>query len=94
MFELFNRHPRTVDETYLEHMGVASSFGFRMIVAGCACLIHGLLPFTFVKTGRADMPWAAPATDCDQRRRTVSSFRFLSIHSLPCRIPVGSSRNR
>jgi hypothetical protein len=53
MFELFNRHPRTVDETYLEHMGVASSFGFRMIVAGCACLIHGLLPFTFVKTGSA-----------------------------------------
>ncbi len=51
MFELFTRHPRTVDETYLEHMGVASSFGLRMIVAGCACMIHALLPFACVKTG-------------------------------------------
>jgi hypothetical protein len=53
MFDLFTRHPKSVDETYLEHMGVASSFGFRMIGAGIACLIHGLLPFACVKTGSA-----------------------------------------
>ncbi len=34
MFDHFTRHPQSVDETYLEHMGVASSFGFRMIGAG------------------------------------------------------------
>ncbi len=51
MRRLFTEHPASVDETYLEHLGVASSFGARMILAGLACLIHALLPFLFVKTG-------------------------------------------
>ncbi len=48
---LFVEHPASVNETYLEHMGVATSFGSRMIVAGVACMIHGLLPFLFLTTG-------------------------------------------
>jgi hypothetical protein len=51
MFDHFTRHPQSVDETYMEHMGVASSFGFRMIGAGCACLVHAILPFACIKTG-------------------------------------------
>lgn len=50
---LFSDHPRSVGETYFEHMGSAFSFGWRMVAAGCACLLHGLLPFLFVKTGSA-----------------------------------------
>ena len=30
---------------------MASGFGLRMILGGLACLIHGLLPFLFVRTG-------------------------------------------
>ena len=48
---LFNEHPASVDETYLEHMGVAASFGTHMILAGLACLVHAVFPFLFVKTG-------------------------------------------
>lgn len=48
---LFTEHPRSVNETYFEHMGVATSFGRRMIFAGLACLVHGLFPFLFTKTG-------------------------------------------
>ena len=48
---LFTDHPKSVDETYGEHLVMASSFGLRMILGGIACLIHGLLPFLFVKTG-------------------------------------------
>jgi hypothetical protein len=48
---LFTDHPRTVGESYFEHMGSAGSFGSRMVFAGCACLLHGLFPFVFVKTG-------------------------------------------
>ena len=48
---LFTDHPRSVGETYVEHLGSAFSFGWRMCVAGIACLLHGLLPFLFVKTG-------------------------------------------
>lgn len=48
---LFSEHPRSVGETYLQHMGMAGRFGARMITAGAACLVHGLLPFLFTKTG-------------------------------------------
>lgn len=47
----FTAHPATVGETYTEHLGMASSFGCRMVVAGVACMLHGLLPFLFVRTG-------------------------------------------
>lgn len=47
----FQDHPASVGETYGEHLAVASGFGFRMIGAGLACLVHAALPFLFVKTG-------------------------------------------
>ncbi len=49
---LFTDHPASVGESYVQHLGSASSFGGRMILAGLACLVHGLLPFLFVRTGR------------------------------------------
>jgi hypothetical protein len=51
MLKPFTSHPEAVGETYGEHMGVAWSFGFTLIGAGLACLIHGLLPFAFERTG-------------------------------------------
>jgi hypothetical protein len=51
MLEPFLRHPRSVGETYGEHFAVAAGFGFAMIVAGVACLVHAALPFLFERTG-------------------------------------------
>ncbi len=48
---LFKEHPESVGESYLEHMGTATSFGVPMILAGIACLIHGVFPFLCTKTG-------------------------------------------
>jgi hypothetical protein len=48
---LFTEHPASVGESYGEHMGQALGFGSRMVLAGLACLIHGVLPFLFVRTG-------------------------------------------
>lgn len=48
---LFIEHPNSVGETYAEHAGSAFSFGAAMITAGIACLIHGVLPFAFKRTG-------------------------------------------
>ena len=50
---LFTEHPASVGESYGEHLLQASSFGGHMILAGLACLMHGLLPFLFVRTGSA-----------------------------------------
>ena len=49
--KLFTSHPGSVGETYLEHLEAAVSFGWRMVVAGSACMLHGVFPFLFVKTG-------------------------------------------
>jgi hypothetical protein len=48
---LFTVHPRSVGETYGEHLRAAAGFGFALIGAGLACLLHALLPFVFVRTG-------------------------------------------
>ena len=48
---LFTEHPSSVQETYWEHLAMAGSFGFRLLLAALACSVHALLPFLFVKTG-------------------------------------------
>ena len=49
--KLFSEHPASVGESYGEHLVHASGFGFRMVLGGFACMVHGLLPFLFVRTG-------------------------------------------
>ncbi|NVE95562.1 DUF6356 family protein [Altererythrobacter lutimaris] len=49
--DAFTEHPASVGETYGEHFVHANSFGIRMILGGIACMLHGFLPFLFVKTG-------------------------------------------
>ena len=44
-------HLDSVNETYFEHMAHASGFGFKLIGAGFACLVHGLFPALCCKTG-------------------------------------------
>ena len=48
---LFKDHPRSVGETYLEHQRHAFAFGATMVVAGTACILHGLMPAIFRTTG-------------------------------------------
>jgi hypothetical protein len=51
LHKAFTDHPASVGETYTEHLAMASGFGTRMIFGGIACLLHGIFPFLFVKTG-------------------------------------------
>jgi hypothetical protein len=48
---LFIEHPASVNETYLEHLLSALNFGAKMLAAGVACIVHGLLPALFVTRG-------------------------------------------
>ncbi|WP_223427249.1 DUF6356 family protein [Tateyamaria pelophila] len=47
---VFLSHPRTVDETYLEHAAFAGGFALRLFLAGGAALIHAIIPCLFEKT--------------------------------------------
>lgn len=70
---LFTQHPAEVGETYGEHMANAFRFGARMVVAGCACILHGVFPFLFVKTGSRTVAGLheAMVTHRDARRRRL-----------------------
>jgi hypothetical protein len=48
---LFIEHPASVNETYWEHLFSALSFGTKMLVAGVACIVHGLMPAVFKTRG-------------------------------------------
>lgn len=49
--QLFTEHPASVGENYWQHLRHAVGFGLRMVVSGLACMLHGVLPFLFVRTG-------------------------------------------
>jgi len=44
-------HLESVNETYFEHMAHAGGFGFKLIIAGAACVIPGLFPALCCTTG-------------------------------------------
>ena len=50
LVRLFNDHPRSVGESYFQHLAFAAGFAFWLIVAGLAALVHAVLPFLFEKT--------------------------------------------
>ena len=49
--KIFNDHPKSVGETYLEHMRAALWFSTMMAKAAFCCFVHAFLPFLFTKTG-------------------------------------------
>lgn len=44
-------HLNEINESYFEHMCTALKYGFKLIFAGLACIIHALIPDAFVTTG-------------------------------------------
>lgn len=67
----FTDHPASVGETYLEHMGQATFFGTRMVAAGVACLLHGLLPFLFTTTGSRTIALLHERMVANRRRKSL-----------------------
>lgn len=51
MIQLFTKHPQSVNETYFEHLFVASGFAASLLLAALICAVHAVLPFLFEKTG-------------------------------------------
>ncbi len=47
---LFIDHPATVNETYLQHAGVAARFSVILFAAAAAALVHALIPGLFKTT--------------------------------------------
>lgn len=50
MRHFFTAHPKSVNETYWQHMAVALGFAMALFGAGCAALVHAFFPAWFEKT--------------------------------------------
>jgi hypothetical protein len=48
--KIFLDHPRSVGESYYQHLACATGYGFRLTGAGLACLIHAVAPVLFKDT--------------------------------------------
>jgi hypothetical protein len=48
---LFLDHPTSIGEGYWQHQRQAFRFGVTLVGAGCACLLHALVPAFCVRTG-------------------------------------------
>jgi len=46
-FKAFTNHPKSLNESYLEHMITAGYYGFKMMFTGVKCIIHAIFPFLF-----------------------------------------------
>jgi len=81
MIKWFTEHPATVGETYFSHLLRASTFGVRMLIAGIACILHGLFPFLCVTTGSDSMK----ALHDEMSARRDVALKAQKATSLPIR---------
>lgn len=75
LLRAFTEHPASVGESYFGHLLQATTFGLRMLFAGIACILHGLLPFLFVTTGSDAMK----ALNAEMGARRERALRGLPI---------------
>ena len=47
---VFLDHPKSVDETYLQHSAFAGRFALRLAAAAGAAAVHAVIPCLFEKT--------------------------------------------
>lgn len=70
---LLFEHPRSVGESYGEHLLVAGGFGLSMIAAGFACMVHALVPCLFGRTGSSTIAHLHERMIHNRRRMGVSA---------------------
>ena len=47
MIKKSKEHLNSVNESYFEHMNIASNVGFKMLLGGLMALIHSVVPSIF-----------------------------------------------
>jgi hypothetical protein len=75
MYALFLKHPRSIGETYVEHMATALHFGMTMILGGIACMIHALIPALFERAA-SDTVVSLYDRMTNRRRRAVVEIDY------------------
>ena len=78
MLSRFTKHPASVNETYLQHMGTALFFCGRFCYGATAALVHAFFPFLFEKTGSELISELHEQMVVSRRKSTVQLARYKS----------------
>ena len=70
IYNPFTKHPKSVDETYFEHMKCAFKFFYTLLGLSFAALIHAVLPFMFEFTASSGVK---KLNDCMQDRKSEAA---------------------
>ena len=76
MYNPFTKHPRSVDETYFEHMWCACKFFVKLQLLSLAALVHSVFPFWFENTASNGIK---KLNDCmqDRKPKTLVNHEYL-----------------
>jgi len=66
IYNPFTKHPKSVDETYFEHMKCAFKFFYTLLGLSIAALVHAVFPFLFQTTASSGVK---KLNDCMKDRR-------------------------
>lgn len=66
---LFLEHPRSLGMSWAGHGVGAVAIGARLVCAGCACLVHAVIPGVFTQTAGKTVTYMY---DHMQKRRAVA----------------------
>ena len=50
MKNIFTEHPKSVGESYLQHLSQAARFALTFLILFFIALVHAILPFLFART--------------------------------------------
>ena len=66
IYNPFTKHPKSVDETYFEHMKCAFKFFYTLFGLSLSALVHAIFPFWFEHTASNGIK---KLNDCMQKRK-------------------------
>ena len=73
IYNPFTKHPKSVDETYFEHMKCAFKFFYALLGLSFAALVHGVFPFLFQTTASSGVK---KLNDCMKDRKPINGTEY------------------
>ena len=73
IYNPFTKHPKSVDETYFEHMKCAFKFFYTLLGLSIAALVHAVFPFLFEHTASRGVK---KLNDCMKDRKPINGTEY------------------
>ena len=73
IYNPFTKHPKSVNETYFQHMRCAFTFFYTLLGLSLAALVHSVFPFWFEHTASNGIK---ELNDCMKKRNTPTTNTY------------------